>query len=102
MYMAAQTALRHACSLAKPRLLEPLMLVDVLVPEAFLGPVISLLGARGAKVEHLLDRGGSIGQKQVQALAPMRELFGFSTALRSATQGRAGVVMTFVRFDSIS
>lgn len=102
MYMAAQAALRHACSLAMPRLLEPLMLVDVVVPEAFLGPVVSLLGARGAKVEHLLDRGGSMGLKQVRALAPMRELFGFSTALRSATQGRAGVVMTFVRFDSLS
>ncbi len=98
MHMAAQNAVRHALEKAKPLVLEPIMQVDITVPESFLGPVISLLGARGARVENLTDKAG---QKEVQALAPMRGLFGFSTALRSATQGRAGVVMQFSRFDSV-
>ena len=61
-----------------------------------MGSAIGLLGARGGKVENMFDHSG---QKVVQALAPLRELFGFSTALRSATQGRAGLVMRFERFD---
>jgi elongation factor G len=68
------------------------------VPESFLGGVIALLGTRGARVENLEDKGG---QKHVEALAPMRGLFGFSTALRSASQGRAGLMMQFLRFDSV-
>jgi elongation factor G len=99
LHMAAQQALRQALEKAVPLVLEPLMRVDVAVPENFLGAVISLLGARGAHVEGLDDR---VGQKHIQALAPMRELFGFATALRSVSQGRAGLVMRFLRFDSVS
>lgn len=94
--MAAVNALRSALASAGPKLLEPIMQVEVSVPEEFVGDAISLLGSRGAKVENMLDRAG---QKTVQALTPMRQLFGFATALRSATQGRAGLVMQFARFD---
>ena len=98
LHMAAQAAVRHALEAARPVLLEPLMQVDITLPEDFLGAAISLLGARGARVEGLDERAG---QRQILALAPMRGLFGFATALRSATQGRAGLVMQFVRFDTV-
>lgn len=97
--MAAGMALNAALENAKPELLEPIMDVEISVPDENVGDAISLLGAKGAKVENLFDRAGL---KMVQALAPMCSLFGFSTDLRSATQGRAGLVIQFLRFDSLS
>jgi len=94
--MAASLALKHALQAAGSALLEPIMTLEISVPDDFVGDVIGLLGAKGAKIENLFDRGG---QKVVQALTPLRRLFGFSTELRSATQGRAGMVMRFARFD---
>jgi elongation factor G len=94
--MAAMMALKEALGAASPRLLEPIMMIDISVPENFVGDVVGLLGAKGAKIENMLDRAG---QKVVQGLAPLGRLFGFSTDLRSATQGRAGFVMKFARFD---
>lgn len=98
MHMAAQQAARAALEKAKSLVLEPLMQVDITVPENFLGSVIALLGTRGARIEGLDDKAG---QKRIQALAPMRGLFGFATALRSASQGRAGLMMQFLRFDAV-
>jgi elongation factor G len=95
-HMAAVAALKAAMEAAGPVLLEPIMWVEISVPEEFVGEAISLLGAKGAKVENMLDRAGL---KVVQALAPMRQLFGFSTSLRSSTQGRAGLMIRFARFD---
>ncbi len=95
-HMAAAAALKNALAQAKPALLEPIMFVEVGLPEEHLGDAVGLLGAKGAKVENILDRAG---QKVIQALAPMRKLFGFSTDLRSATQGRAGMMLKFARFD---
>lgn len=97
-HMAAGIALREALAAAQPVSLEPLMLVEISVPEAFLGAAISLFSTCGGKVENLTDQAG---QKIVQGLAPMRQLFGFSTSLRSVTQGRAGLVMKFERFDTV-
>jgi len=94
--MAAMMALKDALAAATPRLLEPVMWMEVTVPEDFVGDVVGLLGSKGAKIENMLDRAG---QKVVQGLAPLGRLFGFSTDLRSATQGRAGFVMKFSRFD---
>ncbi|MBI4807080.1 MAG: elongation factor G [Desulfovibrio sp.] len=94
--MAAAQALKSALRNASPALLEPIMYLDISVPDDFVGDVIGLLGSKGAKIENLFDRAG---QKIVQALTPLRRLFGFSTELRSATQGRAGMVMKFARFD---
>jgi len=94
--MAAAAALKDALAKAGPVLLEPIMWLEVSVPEEFVGDVIGLLGAKGAKVENMFDRSG---QKMVQALAALRRMFGFSTDLRSATQGRAGMMMKFSRFD---
>ncbi len=98
-HMAAVAAVRQALQNAAPVLLEPIMEVEITVAESFVGACISLLGARGGKVENMTD---AAGQKVIQAFAPLRSLFGFSTALRSATQGRAGLLMRFERFDRMS
>ncbi len=97
-HMAAGIALRSALEEAGVTTLEPLMFVEISSPEANLGPAISLFGTRGGKVENILDHAGL---KLVQGLAPLSKLFGFSTDLRSATQGRAGLMMKFERFDVI-
>ena len=94
--MAAAQALRNALAAARPALLEPVMELEIGVPDAFVGDVAGLLGSTGAKIENMTDRGG---QKIVTALAPLRRMFGFSTDLRSATQGRAGMSMRFFKFD---
>jgi elongation factor G len=94
--MAAAQALKNALAAARPALLEPLMELEIGVPDAFIGDVAGLLGSKGAKIENMADRGG---HKTVTALAPLRRMFGFSTDLRSATQGRAGMSMRFLKFD---
>ena len=94
--MAAAMALKNALNDASPALLEPIMAVELSVPESMVGSVISLLNSRSGKVETIDDEGGV---KLVRGFAPMRELFGFSTSLRSATQGRAGMQMRFARYD---
>ena len=97
--MAAAMALKKALAGARPLLLEPIMWLEITVPDDFVGEVVGLLGAKSAKIENLFDR---TGQKVIQALAPLSPLFGFSTDLRSATQGRAGFVMKFSRFDTLA
>jgi len=94
--MAAAMTLKRVLAEASSMLLEPIMWVEVSAPDAFIGEVVGLLGAKGAKIENIQDRGG---QKLVQAFAALRQLFGFSTVLRSATQGRASFVMKFAKFD---
>jgi elongation factor G len=95
-HMAAGGALKKALQAAHPVLMEPIMQVEVFVPEDFVGDVVSLLGSKGAKIENMYDRGGG---KVIQALTPLRQLFGFATDLRSATQGRGNFMMKFDRFD---
>lgn len=97
--MAVIAALRAALAAAKPALLEPIMEVEIAVPDAFIGDVAGLLGTKGAKIENMVDR---LGHKTVTALAPLRQMFGFSTDLRSATQGRAGLTMRFAKFDLLA
>ena len=94
--MASAMALKEALSKGDPKLMEPIMWVEISVPEEFVGDVVGLLGSKGAKIENMKDRSGT---KLVQALAPLASLFGFSTDLRSATQGRAGFMMKFSSFD---
>ena len=94
--MAAGQALREALAAASPVVLEPVMRVEITVPEDFLGASITLFTTCGGKVAEMEDHGG---RKTLRGTAPLRRLFGFSTSLRSATQGRAGLVMAFDRFD---
>ncbi len=97
-HMAAVAAIKGALEAASPVLLEPVMHVEISVPEGFLGAALNLLNSHGGKIEDMHERGE---QKIIKSLAPMRELFGFSTKLRSATQGRAGLLMRFERFDAM-
>lgn len=97
--MAASLALKAALTKASPALLEPIMELEIGVPDAFVGDVVGLLGAKGAKVENMVDRGG---HKTIMAKAALRQMFGFSTELRSATQGRAGLSMRFSTFDLLA
>ena len=94
--MASAIALKEALNDGDPKLMEPIMWVEVSVPEEFVGDVVGLLGSKGAKIENMIDRSG---QKIVQGFAPLASLFGFTTDLRSATQGRAAFIMKFNRFD---
>lgn len=94
--MAASLALREALLAGKPLALEPVMRLEITVPDAQLGAAINLLGTCGGKVNNIADHAG---QKIIQGTAPLRQLFGFATALRSVTQGRAGLAIVFDRFD---
>ncbi len=95
--MAAAQALREALTAAVPLVLEPVMKTEITVPEEFLGAAIGLFTTAGGKVEDVEDQAG---RKLLRGTAPLRRLFGFSTSLRSATQGRAGLTLTFDRFDA--
>jgi elongation factor G len=97
--VAAAKAFQAALERARPLLLEPIMRVEVVVPEDFLGAVIHDLGARRGKVEAITDRGRV---KIVRARAPLSRLFGYSTDLRSTTQGRATYSMHFSHYDAVS
>ena len=95
-HMAAGAALKSAMSKASPLLMEPIMNVEIYTPQDFVGDVVSLVGTVGGKIENMFDKGGG---KVVQTLSPLRRLFGFSTELRSATQGRGAFIMKFEKFD---
>jgi elongation factor G len=86
----------EACRLAQPVLLEPVMLVTLVSPKEFVGDVMSLVTQRGGQV---LDRQSKAALDEVKAAAPMEKMFGFMTALRSVTQGRATFTMEFSRFE---
>ncbi len=95
--IAAQTALRRALQAARPALLEPIMDVEVVVPEEFLGDVLGDLSSRRAQIENVGVRGM---QRVVDAKLPLRQLFGYATAVRSSSQGRATFTMKFAKFDT--
>jgi elongation factor G len=94
--VAASMAFKSACEAAGPILLEPIMRVDVLAPSEFLGEVLGDLHARGGKVEGIESKGVI---QAITALIPLRQTFGYSTTLRSLTQGRGTFSMHFFRFD---
>jgi elongation factor G len=94
--VSASMACRDALAKAAPFLLEPIMDVEVFVPEAFMGEVIGDLNARGGKIESIDHK---MGSQVVQATVPLARMFGYSTSLRSATQGRGTFSMQFSHFD---
>jgi elongation factor G len=94
--VAAGEAFRRACREAGPSLLEPIMEVEVTVPEESMGEVIGDLNARGGQITEVGFRGG---RRLVRAQVPMRSMFGYSTRVRSLTQGRANFTMQFAKFD---
>ncbi len=96
---AASMGLRHACEHADPVLLEPMMSLEVLVPEAFMGEVIGDINSRQGRIEQLEPRGPI---QVIRAVAPLSRMFGYSTALRSITQGRGTFTMVFSHYDPAS
>ncbi|MFZ5586994.1 MAG: elongation factor G [Thermodesulfobacteriota bacterium] len=94
--LACSMALKRALAEAKPALLEPVMKVEVVVPEEFMGEVIGDLNARGGSVEEVEPKGGT---NILRASVPLKAMFGYSTTLRSSTQGRASFSMQFGHYD---
>ncbi len=95
--MAGSMAFKEAMRRAKPVLLEPMMAVEVETPEEFMGNVMGDLSSRRGIVQGMDDIAGG-GGKVVRAEVPLAEMFGYSTALRSATQGRATYTMEFKHY----
>jgi len=95
--VAAGMAFQKAAAQADPVLLEPVMKTEILVPEDFMGDVIGDLNARQGKVEEITSRGPV---QVVSAKVPLSRMFGYSTALRSASQGRGTFTMQFSHYDS--
>jgi elongation factor G len=95
--VATADAVRAATARARPVLLEPLMRVEVVVPGEHLGEVIGSINQRRGTIVDVADRGSAV--KVVQAVAPLKQMFGYATELRSLSQGRAVFTMGFERFD---
>jgi elongation factor G len=96
--IAGSMALREAARRAKPVLLEPVMAVEVVTPEEFMGDVIGDLNRRRGRIEGMEPRGNA---QVIRAHVPLAEMFGYATDLRSATQGRATYTMQFDRYSEV-
>jgi elongation factor G len=96
--IAASSAFREGCLKADPILLDPIMLVDIITPSEFMGEVIGDINARRGDIQ-AIDPKGAVSE--IRAKVPLKAMFGYSTDLRSATQGRAVFTMQFFAYDKI-
>jgi elongation factor G len=96
--VAGSMAFKNAMQRAQPKLLEPVMAVEVVAPEEFLGDVMGDLNARRGRVEGLEPRGNV---QAIRARVPLATMFGYATDLRSTTQGRATFTMQFDRYEEV-
>ncbi len=96
--IAGSMAFEAGCKKANPALLEPIMKVEVLVPQDYMGDVIGDLNSRRGKVAGMNARGGA---QAVESTVPLSEMFGYSTTLRSKTQGRATYSMEFEQYEIV-
>ena len=96
--ICASMAFQEACKKGAPQMLEPVMDVEVVTPEEFMGDVIGRLNSKRGKIKDLADRAGA---KVIRAEVPLSGMFGYSTDLRSSTQGRASYSMEFAKYDSV-
>ncbi|MER1952585.1 MAG: elongation factor G [Aerococcus urinaeequi] len=96
--VAASLALRNAIKSAKPAILEPMMRVDIQVPEEYLGDVMGHVSARRGRIEGQTPRGNAL---MINSQVPLSEMFGYATTLRSATQGRGTFTMTFDHYEAV-
>ena len=96
--IAGSMAFKNGMQRAKPKLLEPVMAVEVVTPEEYLGDVMGNLNQRRGRVEHLEPRGNA---QAVRARVPLAEMFGYATDVRSMTQGRATFTMQFDRYEEV-
>jgi elongation factor G len=96
--VAASMALRNAAKKAGAEILEPIMKVEVIAPEEYLGDIMGQITARRGRVEGMEARGNA---QLVNAMVPLSEMFGYATTLRSATQGRGTFTMTFDHYSAV-
>jgi elongation factor G len=96
--IAGSMAFKEAMKRAKPKLLEPVMAVEVVTPEEYLGDVMGNLNSRRGRVESLEQVAGS---QSIKAIVPLSEMFGYATDLRSMSQGRATFTMQFDRYEEV-
>jgi len=96
--MAGIFAFKEACRKAKPILLEPIMKVEAVMPEEYMGNIVGDLNSKRGQIDQLTDRGTA---KVVLAKVPLAEMFGYATTLRSLSQGRASYTMEFFRYSEV-
>jgi elongation factor G len=96
--VAGSMAFKTAMQRAKPKLLEPVMAVEVVTPEEYLGDAMGDLNSRRGHIEHLEPRGNA---QVITARVPLATMFGYATDLRSTTQGRATFTMQFDRYEEV-
>jgi elongation factor G len=96
--IAGSMALQSACKKAGAVLLEPFMKIEVVVPEEYLGDVIGNINSRRGKISGILPRKDA---QVVSGLAPLSEMFGYATQLRSISQGRAIYTMQFSHYEHV-
>lgn len=100
--IAASMAVKEASAKADAVILEPVMKVEVVTPEQFMGDVIGDLNSRRAMIESMEDRGeGASAVKVINSEVPLSEMFGYMTTLRSVTQGRASYAMEFLKYNEV-
>ena len=97
-HIAGSLAFKEAMAKASPVLLEPIMKVEVTMPEEYMGDVIGDINSRRGRIEGMDDIGGG---KMVKAYVPLAEMFGYSTDLRSKTQGRGNYSMFFEKYEPV-
>jgi elongation factor G len=96
--IAGSMAFKEACSKAAPLLLEPVMEVEVVTPQDFMGDVIGDLNSRRGKIQNMEGRGGA---QVIEARVPLATMFGYATKLRSVSQGRATYTMQFAAYEPV-
>jgi elongation factor G len=96
--VAGSLAIKEAVRKAKPVLLEPIMTVEVVVPEQYMGDVIGDLNSRRGRIEGMQLRGTT---QIIKAMVPLSQMFGYATELRSRTQGRGSFTMHFGRYEEV-
>ena len=100
--IAASTAFQDAAKKADLVLLEPVMKLEIVTPEEFMGDVIGDMNSRRGKIEKMEDRGeGAAKAKVIDSQVPLAQMFGYATQLRSMTQGRANFVMEFDHYAEV-
>lgn len=96
--IAGSIAFKNACQKANPVILEPMMDVEVVVPDEYMGDVIGDLNSRRGKINEMEQKGNG---RIIRALVPLSEMFGYATDLRSSTQGRATYTMEFDHYEEV-
>ncbi len=96
--VAGSMAIKDGLRKAKPQLLEPMMAVEVVTPEEFMGDVMGDLSSRRGHIDGMEPRGNA---QVIRARVPLSEMFGYATDLRSSTQGRAAYTMQFSAYEPV-